>query len=153
VQTQVLLAGMYEAQQDWNTAMKHYERALHLEPSMALAANNLAYLYSEHGGDMDRALTLAQTANQLVPGNPNISDTLAWIYYKREHYGLALPLLTDAAKKAPENASVQLHLGLTLYKTGDKAHSREELERAVKGNLTADQAKLAKSALTEMRTN
>ena len=133
--------------------MKRYEHALQIDASMALAANNLAYLYSEHGGDMDRALTLAQTANQLVPGNPDIADTLAWIYYKREHYGLALPLLTDAAKKAPENAAVQLHLGLTLYKTGDKAHSRQELEHAVKGNLSADQAQLAKTALAEMQKN
>ena len=102
---------------------------------------------------MDRALTLAQTANQLAPGNPDISDTLAWIYYKREHYGLALPLLTEAAKKAPENAAVQLHLGLTLYKTGDKRRSREELERAVKGKLSAEQAQLARTALAEIQKN
>ena len=42
----------------------------------APAANNLAWVLSEHGGDRDRALALAQTAKELAPEDLNLSDTL-----------------------------------------------------------------------------
>jgi len=49
---------------------------LALSPRFAPAANNLAGVLSEHGGDKDKALALAQTAKELVPEDPHVSDTL-----------------------------------------------------------------------------
>src|SRR4030095_6605446 len=63
-------------------AQEAYERALALSPRFAPAANNLAYLYSEHGGDKDKALQLAQMAKEVAPEEPVIPDTLGWILYK-----------------------------------------------------------------------
>ncbi|MBI1958579.1 MAG: hypothetical protein HYS36_05045 [Candidatus Rokubacteria bacterium] len=47
-----------------------------LNPRFAPAANNLAWVLSEHGSDWDKALTLAQTAKEWAPEDPQVSDTL-----------------------------------------------------------------------------
>ena len=52
------------------------EKGLALTPRVVPAANNLAWLLSEHGGDRDRALALAQTAKEQAPEDPRVSDTL-----------------------------------------------------------------------------
>ena len=72
------------------------------EPRFAPAANNLAWLYSEHGGDKEKALELAQRAKEAAPDDPHISDTLGWILYKRGVYQRAVGLLKESAAKLPD---------------------------------------------------
>ena len=74
---------------------------LALSPRFAPAANNLAWILSEHGGDKDKALALAQTAKELAPEDPQVSDTLGWIFYRRGVHQRALALLKDSAAKLP----------------------------------------------------
>jgi len=45
-------------------ARKRYEAALSLDPTAAIAANNLAWMTAETGGNLDVALQLAQTAKR-----------------------------------------------------------------------------------------
>ena len=33
--------------------------------------------------DVDAALPLAETAKEALPDDPSVSDTLGWIYYKK----------------------------------------------------------------------
>ena len=49
-----------------------------------MAANNLAWRYAEDGGNLDVALSLAQTAKRKLPDSPEVSDTLGWIYLKKD---------------------------------------------------------------------
>jgi Flp pilus assembly protein TadD len=128
---QMLQGIVYEQKGDVAGAMKAYEKALALNPRFALAANNLAYLYSEHGGDKNRALALAELAREMAPDEPRISDTLGWILYRRGVYQRALALLKESASKLSDNVEVQYHLGMTYAKLGDKASARQALGRAV----------------------
>ena len=50
------LEGLYEKEGNWEEAKKLCERAHQIDPASPLAANNLAYLYLEHGGDIDVAV-------------------------------------------------------------------------------------------------
>ena len=72
-----------EQRGDIPKAREHYGKVLALNPRFAPAANNLAWILSEHGSDKDKALTLAQTAKELAPEDPQVSDTLGWIFYRR----------------------------------------------------------------------
>jgi len=122
---------VYERKGDLSNAVKGYEKALALNPRFAPAANNLAYLYSEHGGDKNRALALAELAKEMAPEEPRISDTLGWILYRRGVYQRALTLLKESASKLPDNVEVQYHLGMTYAKLGDTNSARQALGRAV----------------------
>ena len=63
-------------QGDGGAPAARYEKGLALNPRFATAANNLAWILSEHGGDRDRALALAQTAKEQAPEDPHLSETL-----------------------------------------------------------------------------
>jgi tetratricopeptide (TPR) repeat protein len=57
----VSLGALYETKGNWQQAQSTYQQALSVQPDNGFAANNLAYLLLEHGGDVNVALSLAQT--------------------------------------------------------------------------------------------
>src|SRR5262249_10820709 len=97
----------------------------------AAAANNLAYLYVEHGGDVEKALQLAQMAKEALPDSPQISDTLGWVLYKRGVSQRALGLLRDSAARLPDNPHAHYHLGMTSHQLHERDAARQALGRAL----------------------
>jgi len=146
----ILLGSVEEKRGNLPRAEEQYTKALQIQPENALAANNLAFLMIERGGNADLALTHAQTARKGLPESPNIADTLAWIYYKRGLYGLAVDLLQEAVKKAPENPTYHYHLGLAYQKSNDKVRARTHLEKAIQIRPDYPKAGEIRKALTEL---
>ena len=64
-----------EQREDFETAKTHYENTLKVNPTFAPAANNLAWILSEEEGNLDVALSYAETARGVRPDDPNIADT------------------------------------------------------------------------------
>ena len=128
----MLLGMAYQSQKRDDDAMAEYEQALKLDSRFAPAANNLAWLYTERGKNIDVALSLAQTAMEQLPDNPSFADTLGWIYYKKGAYVKAIALLRDSSEKLPDNAAVHYHLGMAYYKNGDHPAAKRELGTALK---------------------
>ena len=58
---------------DVDGARDRFERVLRIDPEAAVAANNLAWIYTEHGGNLDVALQLAQSAQKRLPGVAQVS--------------------------------------------------------------------------------
>ena len=54
------------------------------DPRAAVAANNLAWMYASRGEQLDRALQLAQAAKAELPDDAAVSDTLAYVYIKKQ---------------------------------------------------------------------
>jgi tetratricopeptide (TPR) repeat protein len=142
-----VLGTLEESLGDIGKAEAYYRKALEIQPQQPVAANNLAYRMLINGENVDVALTLAQTARQAMPNSPNTADTLAWAYYYKGAYGFARDLLENAIKTAPNNASMQYHLGMVYSKLGDKSNAEIHLKKAV--SLASDSAtgKDAKTAL------
>jgi Flp pilus assembly protein TadD len=113
-------------------AKKAYEKALEISPTSGGAANNLAVIYSDEGENLDRALELARTAKIALPQVGPVSDTLGWIYYKRQLYSSAIPLLQEAIKEDPNHAVFHFHLAATLIEAGKKDQAKVELSKALK---------------------
>ena len=141
----------YEAKGDLSNAQAAYEKVLADAPRFALAANNLAYLYSEHGGDQEKALQLAQTAKEVAPDDPRISDTLGWILYKRGVYRQALGQLQESASKLADNPAVQYHLGLTYYKLGNTEGAKRALGKALTLDPRFQGSEEARRVLAELK--
>lgn len=148
-----MLVGMiHEMRNDIAQAQTAYEKVLQLNPRFGPAANNLAYLYSEHGGDRDKALALAQTAKEILPEDPRVSDTLGWILYKRGGvYDRAVSLLRESAEKLQDNAEVHYHLGMAYWKAGKSTEAKAALGQALKLNDQFPGADEARQTLAEIK--
>jgi tetratricopeptide (TPR) repeat protein len=137
------LALVLDAAGRWSEARQVYEVVIKLDPNNAVALNNLAFLLTEHGGDLDDALTKAQRAKQLLPDLSEVSDTLGWIYLKKNLTDNAIDIFKDLVNKVPAQAVFRYHLGMAYSQKGDKTRALKELQEALKYNPTkADRDKI-----------
>ena len=132
-------------------ANKQYRRALELSPKNALAANNLASNLSDFGGNLDEALKFAQVAREAAPEDPNVGDTLGWIYFKKGLFDTAYPLISDASKKLEKNAVVRYHHGMVLSKKGKTKEAAAELRAALALDANFQGAAEAKKELATLK--
>lgn len=125
------LGSMLDATGKKEDARKTYEAALRIDPNDPMALNNLAFLIAETGGDLDQALTYAQRAKQKLPQMFEVSDTLGWIYLKKNLSENAIEIFRDLVKKQPDHSTYRYHLGLALHQKGDNQNARKELQVAL----------------------
>jgi Flp pilus assembly protein TadD len=142
IQIIIELGSLYEAKGDWQQAQTTYQQALAMQSDNAFAANNLAYLLLEHGGDVNVALGLAQIARRGMADSPNSADTLAWAYFHTGAFSVAVPLLEDAVKRVPTNPTYRYHLGMAYQKLNDRTHARVLPSAAIVPHPTAPLPKL-----------
>jgi tetratricopeptide (TPR) repeat protein len=132
----MVVGSLYELQSKNEEAMARYEEAIRLDPELAVARNNLAYLLTEEGGDLDRALELAQEAKALLPDNPNAADTLGWVLYKKDLPSAAIGYLKEAESamdaEEPQLALVRHHLALAYEANDEPEQAQQALERAIR---------------------
>jgi tetratricopeptide (TPR) repeat protein len=123
---------IHQMQNRTKEARTVFERVLAVDPKAPIAANNLAWIYAENGGNMDVALQLAQTALAAAPDSAETADTLGWIYLKKELYSLAIKALDRAIELDAKNPTFQYHLGLAYARSGDIQRARARLEAALR---------------------
>ncbi len=128
----MMIAVIYDRQERYAEARDVYEQLLTVNPKFSPALNNLAYIYSEHLNNLDRAFELAQRARELMPTEAHAADTLGWVVHKRGQYTWALSLLTEAIDRLGSSADVNYHLGITHYMLGHEQLARPLLEQALK---------------------
>jgi Tfp pilus assembly protein PilF len=132
VAAHTMIGMLYQMENKLPEAERKYEDALAIDQRAAVAANNLAWLLVDSDRDLDRALQLAQTAKTTMPTNGNVSDTLGWIYYKKEMTTQAVKTLEDAVNEEPKSALAHYHLGLAYARTAEYQKSRAALEEALR---------------------
>jgi tetratricopeptide (TPR) repeat protein len=88
------------------------------EPDNANALNYLGYTFAEMGINLDEAEQLIRKALEYKPGDGYITDSLAWVYYKRGLYEKALQLLKKAVKVVPDDPIIREHIGDVYDKLG-----------------------------------
>jgi tetratricopeptide (TPR) repeat protein len=132
IEAQTMVALMVEAQHRPSEAQKQFEAILAESPRAVVAANNLAWLYAEHGGNLDVALGLAQTAAAQAPDHSAINDTLGWIYYKKRLPGHAIAAFQRSIQSDAQNPVYHYHLGLAYAQSGDRAKAKQSLETALR---------------------
>lgn len=114
-----------------------YRKALEITPETPIAANNLAWIIAENGGNLDEALQLATMAVTKSPESAGFYDTLGWVYLKK---GLNSPAveqmkkavaMDEAAAKAngvQPNPAYRARLGMATGRSGDKDSARRDVD-------------------------
>jgi len=137
------VAVIYDQSGRTEQARVAYESALKVDPDNAQAMNNLAYLKAQEQVDLDRALTLAERARKKMPDSPDVEDTLAFVYVRKNLTDEALRMMHDLVSKRPNNPLYHYHLALALFQKGDKLSAKKELATALTLKPSAaDQARI-----------
>ncbi|MBZ5499130.1 MAG: tetratricopeptide repeat protein [Acidobacteriia bacterium] len=145
-----LLKAFYlQLAKDVQGSMANYRKVLELDPENPYAANNLAWLLCENNMNLQEALSLARTARKKAPDDPEIADTLGWIYYKLKNHTLAVDqLLFSVNNRKQPTAENYYHLGMAYYGQGNISRAKESLKRALELNQSFPGAQDARKILT-----
>jgi tetratricopeptide (TPR) repeat protein len=147
----MLMATIQNEAKDFSAARATYENLLTINPAFFSALNNLAYLYSEKFGELDKAYEMARKARDLLsykaqtreaPGQSKIrdaseylkafsTDTLGWIVFKRREYPYAVRLLQESAEKLSSEPEVQFHLAMAYYMVGREEPAKNAFTHAL----------------------
>lgn len=112
-------------------ALGSYRRAMQLAPASAAVLNATAWLIAETGGDLDEALRLALQATRMDANQPNFSDTLGWVYFRKNMNEAAIQVFRGLTQKYPGQPTFHYHLGMALLRKGERAAARSELKSAL----------------------
>jgi tetratricopeptide (TPR) repeat protein len=153
----VVMGKLYESKSDWKKAEDAYQTALTINSQDPMASNDLAKLMVQTSGNLDVAMSLAQTARKGQPDSPGVADTLAWIYYQKGAYQSAIGLLQEALKlqeknKSPDSPDIHYHLGMAYAKSGQRTLARQQFERVLKINPNSSDAADAKNQLAQLKS-
>jgi len=139
------LAMLYEEMGKVELARKYYDAAIKLDGTNAYALNNLAYLITESNGDLNEALTYAQRAKQKLPNFTEITDTIGWIYLKKNLTDSAIDNFRSLVIQAPQNPVFHYHYAMALNQKGDREGAKKECQVALNNRPTkAQEAEIRK---------
>lgn len=113
-----------------DAAREAYEEAVKYGPENWRALNNLAYLLSDEMGLHAQALPYARQAATLL-SDPNVLDTLGWIYVGLGDYTSAIAELSRAVRLNPNVPLTQFHLGEAYRRSGEFLRAEEILRSAL----------------------
>lgn len=135
-------------------AIATYEKILAKDPASAVAANNYAALVADFAFEDEAALNRAMELVQRfqTSSDPFFLDTLGWLQYRRGDYAQARIYLDRAARLKADMPIIQYHLGMALYRLGDREAARAALQLAVAEGASypgKDEAKATLAALSQ----
>lgn len=122
---------LYDIQGASRKAEARYRKILKIDPEHVNAANNLAFILSETEEGIEEAFSLARQARKRKPKDPNVLDTMGWLYYKRGRYKNAVSEFKESLEFNPENPVTCYHLGLAYYRTQKYELARTYLQKAI----------------------
>lgn len=135
-------AQLLEAMGRKDKARDVYNQALGVDPDNVLALNNLAYSSADADQNLDQAMSFAERAKKRMPNSASVSDTLGYVYYRKNLTEQAIHELQTAVDADPKNASYRLHLAMALLKRGDKSAAKREAAMALRTAGADDQQKI-----------
>ena len=145
------LALVHIGKGEHKAAMQMYRGILAKEPGNAIALNNLAYQIAEQGGDLNEALRLALRATQAAPSVTDFSDTLGWVYLKKNQPDQAVKTFESVVGRAPGNPTYRYHFGAALAAAGSKQRATVELGEALRRSPSPSEAAMVQSLLQGLR--
>lgn len=127
-----------------------YNKVLGIDPGNAIALNNLAFINAQNGSNLDQAESFAERAKQKAPNSPEISDTLGYVYYRKNLNSEALQIFKQIVQQEPTNPTFRFHLAMALLKQGDKQGARQQAEKALKDATEPQQQSQIRSFVSQI---
>ena len=126
---------LYERENNYPDAMKHYLLALRSGNESPALYNNMAWINIEFlNGDPEVSLEYVKKALALNPDSADIIETYGWILYKLNQPGEAIIHLKKAQEINPDIYCVNYHLGASYFALGDYKSSLYYLNKQIELN-------------------
>src|SRR3546814_8293510 len=109
---------------DWGRAGPYLRKAMELAPDQAVVLNYLGYALLDRNLNLDEAQRLIEKASALRPRDGAITESLAWVYFQRGDFLRAIALLEQAVQVAPDEPTINEHLGDAYWRIGRKYEAR-----------------------------
>ncbi|HKA16083.1 MAG TPA: hypothetical protein VKH41_13760 [Myxococcota bacterium] len=152
-----LLARLYFASGEVAKAQEICERVVAESPEIAAAKNDLAFMLASRGGDLARALSLAEQAERALPDSANAADTRGFVLLRLGRYEAALdPLRAALARAEPGDPSLptfHYHHGLALAGLARGEEAAAEFDRALALDAGFPGAADARTRLASLRAS
>jgi tetratricopeptide (TPR) repeat protein len=104
------------------------EKLVEQYPDDSLLDNDLGYLYSEQGINLDKAERMIRKAVEAEPNSPSVADSLGWVFYKQGKFDAAAVtfdhiLALEEVKTSENSGVIYDHAGDVAFRQGksDKA--------------------------------
>jgi tetratricopeptide (TPR) repeat protein len=150
VSNYMALVTEFEKEGKWEEATRLCERARNVDPASPMIANELVYLYLDHGGDVNAAMSLAQIVRRQAPDAPSGYDAMGWAYYKLGSFGPAIGQLKESVEKVPANPMFRYHLGMAYRASGQVDLARQQMRKILQQYPDSPNAAGVKLALQQM---
>jgi len=133
-------------------SIKYMKEYLKKNPNDLEIMNNLAYLLSVRGEDLDLAQKIIGKVLDADKENTGIYlDTLGWIYYKKKRYKDALKVFNDI--KDTKDYEILIHKGFVCAKLSMYKEAMIFFRKAIKANPSSDLALNNWSVLRNLTEN
>ncbi|MBL0089468.1 MAG: tetratricopeptide repeat protein [Ideonella sp.] len=99
-------------------------KVIDLKPDHPHAHNALGYSLADRNQRLPEARELIAKALSMSPGDPFITDSLAWVEFRLGNRNEALRLLRQAYQARPDT-EIGAHLGEVLWVTGQRDEARQ----------------------------
>ncbi|MBW2637119.1 MAG: tetratricopeptide repeat protein [Deltaproteobacteria bacterium] len=129
----LIIAMLLETKGETVKAKEIYEQVLVTNPENLIAVNNLAFYLAEHAPTPEN---LAKAEGLILPfmdklkGNLSLTDTIAWIYYRKGQYEKARDLLL-ASQEDVSIPAINYHLGMIFSRLDEKERAKKYLQVAL----------------------
>lgn len=148
----IKLGLLYEQKNRQQDAATTYRKFIEHYADNFIGYNQLAWMYTRNGENLDEALKLAKKADELQPGNASVNDTLGWIYFQKNEYIKAkkhLSLANTISKG--NNADILFHLASLEYALGEIANAKTLVEKALSSSTNFESISQAKELLAKLQ--
>jgi tetratricopeptide (TPR) repeat protein len=142
------LGDIYYATNDYGSSDMYYDQALAIDPNNIYVLNNYSYYLAIRNENLEKARTMSEKVNKIVPNNANYLDTFGWVYFKMKDYTKSEEIFKKALEiGGKEDATILEHYGDVLYHLNRKSEALEYWQKAKdKGN---DSSTLQKKITTK----
>ena len=124
------LARLADHVHDVAGALALLEPYIQAHPDSATALNLAGYLLADTGQRLGDAASYLTRARQLAPGDPAVLDSWGWLLLRRGDAHGALRALGQAARFAPREPEILVHLAAAELAAGQGRTAAGELDRA-----------------------
>jgi serine/threonine protein kinase/tetratricopeptide (TPR) repeat protein len=131
---------IYRREEDFETAMRMYEKAIEIDPNYALTYWGLGDAYTQHflktknEKDFDLTLRYLQKAYELDPNLAEANVSLGWAYFYKDNYDSAYQSFKRALEIAPEKEPITFNVGSFLRSIGLYCKAIDYYSKAIESN-------------------